>query len=198
MHGIPKRYEDASWSNWVPRPELAEAIATLQRWEGEPWAILLLSGPRSNLGTGKSRALCSTVSAWRAGNKRAFYLPVTRIVQIEHAIMDEGSADEKGTAGWCCETPAMLAFDDLGAEHNSDWSVGLAERIADERYANILPSIFATNLDERALQARYPRLWRRCTEGLMVPWAAPLFGEHPEALHNAPNAATRRGPQRLQ
>jgi hypothetical protein len=175
VYGIPKRYEDASWSSWLARPSLAQAVMALQIWNGDPWAVLLLSGPSSNLGTGKTRALCSTVADWRERDKRAFYLPVARIVQTEHELMDAASADERGTASWCCETTAMIAFDDLGAENNSSWTVGLVERIADERYANILPSIFATNLDERSLQARYPRLWRRCLDGLMLPWSAEVF-----------------------
>jgi hypothetical protein len=115
------------------------------------------------------------------------------MVQAERDVMDEGSADARGTASWCCETPALIAFDDLGAENNSSWTVGLVERIADERYANILPSIFATNLDERSLQARYPRLWRRCLDGLMVPWSAEVFRAN-VAVRNPVDVAKRSEP----
>jgi hypothetical protein len=195
LYGIPKRYEGAAWSNWVPRQHLVEAVNVLQTWKGDPWAILLLSGSASNLGTGKTRALCSTVAAWREHHQRAFYMPVVRIVQLEHDLMDEASADERGTASWCCETPAMIAFDDLGSENNSSWTVGLVERIADERYANILPSIFATNLDERSVQARYPRLWRRCLDGLMLPWSGEIFrGAEPVKFQSPHEPAEKEAP----
>jgi hypothetical protein len=182
LYGIPPHFDDATWESWTPRPELEKAVEVLQRWEGDPPSVLLLSPANgTNLGTGKTRALCSAVKAWRDRGAKAWYYPVTRIVRIEQQLMDgdhemyQDEYGERGSANWCCSAPHMVAFDDLGAEHGSSWSIGLMERIADERYASDFPTLYATNLDERSLQIRYPRLWRRCTEGLMLAWQAPLF-----------------------
>ena len=64
LYGIPPHFDDATWESWTPRPELEKAVEVLQRWEGDPPSVLLLSPANgTNLGTGKTRALCSAVKA---------------------------------------------------------------------------------------------------------------------------------------
>jgi DNA replication protein DnaC len=152
-------------------------VEQLKLWVGEPWSVILLSEASNNLGSGKTRALCNVVREWRNRGERAFYLPVARVIQVEHEVMDNPGLSENGTVPWCCTLEGMLALDDLGAEHDDrgGWAAGLVEQIADERYSNERPTIFAANLTERALQVRYPRLWRRCTEGIMLAWQASRY-----------------------
>jgi hypothetical protein len=180
IYGIPKHFEGATWENWVARAELEFAVKRLREWDGAPPFITLLPAEGgTNLGTGKSRALCTIVADWRENRqKKAWYIPVSLIVQKERRLMRgelQDERDHRGTQDWCCATEDMLAIDDVGAERDREWSVAILEAIADHRYANELATVFATNLDERALQERYPRLWRRCTEGLMIGWQATMF-----------------------
>lgn len=182
MWGIPLHFDDATWETWLDRPELLSQVKQLKLWAGEPWSVILLSEASNNLGSGKTHALCSMVRAWRASAeyptvKRACYIPVARVIQIEHALMDGAEISEAGSPAWCSEYDGLLALDDLGAEHDDKggWAASIVEQVADDRYSNDRPTVFAANLTERGLQVRYPRLWRRCTEGIMLAWQAPRF-----------------------
>lgn len=181
MWGIPAHFCDATWSTWVTRPELTSQVDQLKAWTGDPALVILLAGATGNLGSGKTHALCSLVRAWRFANHpvntKGCYIQVAKVIQIEHALMNNPELSEAGSPAWCSEYDGLLALDDLGSEHDDKggWAASLIEQIADDRYSNERPTAFATNLDERTIQIRYPRLWRRCAEGLMILWQAPMF-----------------------
>lgn len=182
MWGIPTHFETATWATWVNRPGLAPQVEQLKAWTGDPALVILLAGAVGNLGTGKTHALCSLVKSWRESSeyptvKKGCYIQVAKVIQIEHALMNNPELSEAGSPAWCSEYDGLLALDDLGSEHDDKggWAASIVEEIADDRYSNERPTVFATNLGERGIQVRYPRLWRRCAEGLMILWQAPMF-----------------------
>jgi hypothetical protein len=167
--------EPQTWANWRLRPELENSVVVLRAWfsgwrADRLWACLLHAPDRKdNFGSGKSHACQATAHEW-AGHG----LAVRYVVWQEHLEALREQFDSEGPRlSSLAEFDGLLILDDLGLEKDSPWTQEQLGAVTDWRYRHKLPTLVTTNLDTKALGARYPRLYSRCHEGVVIPWWAP-------------------------
>ncbi len=157
-----------------------------ETWEGE-WLfgeqldIALLHGP---VGSGKSHlavALC--LEAIRSGmqpgvRKEHSYSPnsggktwwvggaLFRDIQDSMEALKPGHDDAEDTLD-ILKSCRFLAFDDLGAERLTDWTLDRVSLIMRHRYNHMLPTVVTTNLSPSELNNTDPRLASRLCSGLI-------------------------------
>ena len=171
--------EARTWAQWVPRPELAAAVANLRsflpRWHSERlWACLLYAQTdKPNFGSGKTHALQALAHEFVERGVGARYIVADRYLENLRARFD-GEYSLSASAA-LAESDGLVVLDDLGLEKPSEWTQEQVESLADWRYRHRLPTLLATNLEKTRLEARYPRLVDRCHEGLVIAWSAPSW-----------------------
>jgi hypothetical protein len=167
--------EPRTWLNWQPRPELELAVEQLRSWPNawrsdRLWGCLLHApDEQGNYGAGKSHAAQATAHEFAAMG-----LMVRYVMWVEYLSGLRSQFGEDGTrATPLAEFDGLLIMDDLGAEQQSAWKQECVKLVTDLRYRRRLPTLIATNLDVPVIEKRYPGLYSRCHEGLVIPWWAP-------------------------
>ena len=167
--------EPRTWANWQARRELAQAVKQLRTWPAawrndRLWACLLHApNGKDNFGSGKSHACQATAHEFAALGLRVRYAVWDEYLEGLRAQFGEDRPHEAPLA----EFDGLLIVDDMGKEKDSAWTQERVGGVTDWRYRHRLPTLMATNLDKQALEQRYPRLYSRCHEGLVIPWWAP-------------------------
>lgn len=166
--------EVRTWGQWKARPELGAAVASLRTF-AETWArdriwACLLHAPngQANFGTGKTHACQAVAHDFVAQGLGVRYTAVPDHLEALRAAFGDDSIRVSDLA----EFDGLVILDDLGLEKCTEWTQEQIEQLGDWRYRHRLPSLIASNLDKRALEARYPRFVDRCHEGLVISWGA--------------------------
>jgi DNA replication protein DnaC len=158
------RYQGQTFAGWVDaaarkepgyRAEAQGLVALLEDWSAHE------QGPRSSLaligapGRGKS-SLATIVMARRIERQLCDALYVTAPdlldrIRATYGPHGEGSEPEVVDA---VKTASLLVLDDLGAEKPSEWVEEKLYQVVNHRYNALLPTIFTSNLEIRALTRR--------------------------------------------
>jgi len=139
--GIGKQYVNASLSKWQSSQEQSSIVS---RWLKNPSGMMVVTGqPR----TGKTYFCAAVANHFLEKKKQVRYVNCRRFYEeITNAIRSEKSQYE------CIRQIAqndVLIFDDVAASTNSEWQKEVLLDLIDQRYANELPTIFTTNLNEK-------------------------------------------------
>jgi DNA replication protein DnaC len=138
--GIPPRFYDASWENWVSDTEVK--TKAFQTVKDEAWRTNLLLCGKS--GTGKTYlAMCLT----KDGAKYRRLPDIFREVRIDFNS-EQNTIDYYGTI-------KLLIIDEVGRQKFSDFEKNLFFEIIDKRWNNLLPTTLITNLNEKEFFAEY-------------------------------------------
>ena len=174
--GIPPRLAHCSRKSWIGE----------WPFDGSPVDVVLLHGP---VGSGKSHlaaALCleavkqGAEAGWRQEDGMSTYSPYTpghkwsRIVSgvlfrdiqatVERLKPNHEDADKRLKLLRDC---AFLAFDDLGSERLTDWTLDRVSLILRTRYDYMRPTVVTTNLSPSELGRIDPRLASRLCSGVV-------------------------------
>lgn len=110
---------------------------------------LLLAG---GCGSGKTHLAAATVHALIARGYHAVFVTVGRYLDsLKNAF---GDADKTRTLQDEVRRCDLLALDDLGTEHISDWARSELFSLLNDRYEQMLPTLLTTNLTMEELTAR--------------------------------------------
>lgn len=167
--------EPQTWENWHQRPELETAVKQLRAWFSgwrvdRLWACLLLAPKaKDNFGSGKSHACQATAHEWAS---RGF--GVRYVVWEEHLErLREQFDNDQARVVPAADFDGLVILDDVGTEKDTDWALEQLTGVTGWRYRHALPTVITTNLDPDHFRDRYPRLYSRCHEGVVIPWWAP-------------------------
>jgi len=162
------------WVGWLDRKELSQHVVDLKLWRGDPWAVALVCPEKSNnLGTGKTRAACSTAIEWaERGKTVGFWM----VADLAEKIREEVSEFYHViTTADCFDDIDLLILDDLMLERPTDLATEQIDRIIDRRYRNQRPLIVTSNSSLSQIHKRYPRVASRLSEGKIIQWGASDF-----------------------
>lgn len=115
-------------------------------------------------GTGKTSVGCYALlkylfldvkgAPYDLDNRRAFYLNVPEFLDRLRKSFNSPDPELEGLLEELTDTnnaPRLILFDDLGAERPSEWAVERLYTLINFRTANMLSSIYTSNLDQQGL-----------------------------------------------
>lgn len=144
--GVPEP-ERRSFESFVPREGAAEAFAAAAELATgrATFKLLLIYGRPGN---GKTHLAYSAVVEACHRGLAARYVYAPDFFQSIRAMYDGATnADPAGQWKRC----PFLALDDLGAEHETDWTRAMLEEVIDYRYSHEMPTLCATNREPKNL-----------------------------------------------
>lgn len=149
---------DAQWSRIIPARFVnatLDAVADERsRRRLAMWADmtrppnLILLGP---VGTGKTSAAVAAVRPAFDHHREVMFAPIREMLDAMRAEFDGTSRD---TLGWLCETHRLI-IDDLGTEKPTEWTMERLGIVVDRRWAEELPTIVTSNLNQADLEKLY-------------------------------------------
>jgi DNA replication protein DnaC len=138
--GIPPRFYDASWENWVSDTEVK--TKAFQTVKNEAWRTNLFLCGKS--GTGKTHlAMCLTKDGAKYRRLPDIFREVRADFNSEQNVIDYYGA------------VTLLIIDEVGRQKFSDFEKNLFFEIIDKRWSNMLPTTLITNLNEKEFFAEY-------------------------------------------
>jgi DNA replication protein DnaC len=156
--GIPPRFYDATWDNWIAdTPEKKEAKEKMQQaWDKN---LFIIGGN----GTGKTHlAMCLV----KEGAVYCVAAELFRTVR-EDMSLEQETIDDYGK----CK---LLILDEVGRQKGTDFESNLLFEIIDKRWNNMLPTTIIGNIDKRKFADLYGRatLDRLRPETVELNWAS--------------------------
>ena len=165
--GIPPRFYDASWENWVSDTD--DKLKAFNAVKNEAWKTNLFLCGKS--GTGKTHlAMCLT----KEGAKYRRLPDIFREVRMDFSL-EQGIIDHYGMV-------KLLIIDEVGRQKFSDFEKNLFFEIIDKRWNNVIPTTLITNLNKKEFFSEYgtaildrlrPRIveftWESRRESLNIP-----------------------------
>lgn len=148
--GVPVRFRDSTFDNFVVTPKNKEAYTAGVKFAdgtADVNSVVLLGLTN----TGKTHLLTAAVLKMVREGHNAVYITVMELLaKMRRGMVDntiEDIIEEYKTA-------EILALDDWGTTVHSDWGIGRLEEIIERRYANNLPTIVASNIQEEDFPER--------------------------------------------
>jgi DNA replication protein DnaC len=137
--GIPPRFHDVSWENWVQDTEEKQrAFNTVK----QAWKTNLFLCGKS--GTGKTHlAMCLAKDGAVYRRLPDIFREVRTDFNSEQEIIDHYG------------TVKLLIIDEVGRQKFSDFEKNLFFEIIDKRWNNVLPTTLITNLNEKEFFTEY-------------------------------------------
>ena len=137
--GIPPRYYDATWDNWIAdTPEKEEAKEKVkQAWEKNLFIV-------GSNGTGKTHlAMCLIKDGATYCKAAEMFRAVREDLSIEQETIDD------------CGECKLLVLDETGRQKGTDFERNLLFEIIDKRYNNMLPTTIIGNISKREFTEIY-------------------------------------------
>lgn len=165
VSGVARPRLDNTFANFeASTPSLKAAKALCIRVAQGKAASAFLAGPP---GTGKTHMAIAAMHEY--GLDRSFFWKVPDFLdwlRNQAFGADEGSRVPVDTLTKNYrQGEALIVFDDLGVEKDTEWASEQLYRVLDSRYEFGLPTILTTNVPESQLS---PRLLSRFAAGLVV------------------------------
>lgn len=189
--GVPKKYLDKTFDNYIPRSEDEKKLKQLGIEFAEKnfdnigiWFVMTggVGVGKTHISTAIMNKTIDTMDIAEHTAKHFItgytdnvilpcrYVRCTDLIEGEKDRMKDYSGIDYESI---CKYTPLLVLDDFGVTKSTDWNKDLFYRILDYRYINELPTVLSTNLtaDElkEALGARsYDRLKDMCKNPLAV------------------------------
>jgi DNA replication protein DnaC len=140
--GIPPRFYDASWKNWIQdTEEKQKSFATVK----QAWKTNLFLCGKS--GTGKTHlAMCLAKDG-------AIYRRLPDIFREVRSSFDNLKTEQEFLNHY--GSVKLLVIDEIGRQKYSPFEQNLFFEIIDKRWNNILPTTLVTNLNEKEFSQEY-------------------------------------------
>ncbi len=130
------------------RERMADIKRQCQDYAAHPSGWLILSGPT---GTGKTHLAYAIASSCLARDESVYAAPVPDLLGMLRRTFDEGNYDQ--VFGQVCNV-GVLILDDLGAQHETGWTLEVLYQIVNRRYMNRQPMVVTTNAPLDGLDVR--------------------------------------------
>jgi DNA replication protein DnaC len=140
--GIPPRFYDVTWENWIQDTEEKQKAFTAVKkaWEKN----LFLCGKS---GTGKTHlAMCLAKDG-------AIYRRLPDIFREVRSSFDNLKTEQAFLNHY--GSVELLVIDEIGRQKYSPFEINLFFEIIDKRWSNILPTTLITNLNEKEFSQEY-------------------------------------------
>lgn len=138
--GIPPRFYNATWENWISDTD--DKLKAFQTVKDEAWKTNLFLCGKS--GTGKTHlAMCL---AKDGANYR-------RLPDIFREVRTDFNSEQKTIDRY--GAVKLLIIDEVGRQKFSTFEKNLFFEIIDKRWNNVLPTTLITNLDEKEFFQEY-------------------------------------------
>ena len=149
--------ERAEWAG-IPRKFIGADVGALsgaarilaRDWRGE--RSLVLAG---DVGTGKSYLACALLRRRLERGQPGRFVSVADLMDELKARFGDGAAEQSEAYFDRLASEPLLVLDDVGAEHNTEWSAQRVAALIDRRYRSEAPTIITTNLTHQELAVRY-------------------------------------------
>ena len=170
------------------RHSLRMAYNAAAAYAREPQGWLYLTGPR---GCGKTHLAHAVAGQLLAQGHDLYYtMTITLLERLRHSFDPDNPTTYYDLLETVKETD-LLIIDDLGSEHETDWSQEKIYQLFVHRYDRELPTVITSIYDREALSGRMPYLASRLEDTALIS----------QILITAPNyraeaAASRRQPNR--
>ena len=142
--GIPALYWGVTFENTERTDDNGDAIDQVKAWTKRPRGMLTILGP---VGTGKTRSAAAALHALYVRGADGFrrdglrFLTAAGFVAMLRRAGFEADVERERIARW-----GLLALDDLGTEHATEWTRGQVIALLIEREANKRATIITSNL----------------------------------------------------
>jgi DNA replication protein DnaC len=136
--GIPERFKDAAFSNYVPMDGKEDALAKAMRWDGETSKVLA-GAP----GRGKTHLLSAMGMREIARGKQVQFIEITRFLD---GLKARFGTDQVQPYFEKIANVQTLLVDDLGAEQDTEWADAQLRALINHRYSRRLPTVITTNM----------------------------------------------------
>lgn len=141
---IPKRYENAKFE------DIPESVQELLKTMHQTYKGIYLHGP---VGCGKTHILYAIRNKLEEKHTPFIFWNTARLLyEIRNEYRDSNFSYD--TMGDLLKSPDILLLDDIGAEKLTDWVIETFYLLINQRYENMLPTIFTSNFQIKDLAER--------------------------------------------
>jgi len=140
---LPKRFHEVSYEKDVPNEIKELVIKQIQKSEG-----IYLWG---NTGTGKTHIACAIGKFLLKDGFNVIFYSSGKLLEKIREDYNVNDNNVEGIFATLMDFKGILILDDIGAEKTTDWVVERLYIILNERYEQMLPTIFTSNCDLQTL-----------------------------------------------
>ena len=165
-YGVPRRYLDCSFENYIISKENAESIESLKNHEIYNTSIFV-TGP---VGCGKTHLTVAFMrkTMFLKMGEQVFYSAGDIIMKLKSSINSD-SMTEMDVFNELNRKDKLIVIDDIGTERPTDYVMQAWYKIIDDRYSGMLPTIYTSNLNISEFAERYgDRMASRLSSGLII------------------------------
>lgn len=147
---IPPRFRACKFDNYtVSNDRQKRAAGIAKRYaDAASGGILVLCGKP---GTGKTHLACAVAGAFIERHRTALFSTVTAAVRHVKDTYRRDSERSESQAMSDLLTPDLLILDEVGVQLGTEHEMRILFEVVNERYADCLPTILISNLDEAEL-----------------------------------------------
>jgi DNA replication protein DnaC len=151
--GVPRRFLECSFDSFRGDEKSLKIISELKKIDGSFTDSVFLTSERS--GTGKTHLAVSIMRNLMSQgfNQVRFISSPYLFLEIKNSFNSEGSETEKAIMNKFCSIP-FLIIDDIGVERVTEWALQVWYMIIDRRYAQMMPTVYTSNLSVGDLAAK--------------------------------------------
>ena len=164
--GVPLRYIDCSFENYICSKENSAAVNDLKAYD-EYTNSIFITGP---VGVGKTHLAIAFMrkTMLDATNEQKFYPANDIILKLKNTINSDTST-EQGFYNELKYRKVLYVIDDIGTERPTEYSMQAWYKIIDDRYSSMAPTIYTSNLSIPEFAERYgDRMASRLSSGLII------------------------------
>ena len=180
--GIPERFKDASFDNYVVTlPAQHHALGVARKYVAN-WPSMLRTGRSlifsGGTGTGKTHLGCAVAKAATEQHLAvSLFMPVVAMLRhIMSTYSRTSDRSEKEAIADLVKSPDLLVIDEIGTSTGSDHEKKLLFEVINERYQNLKPTILISNLTVAELDTylgqRAMDRYRECGSVIAFDWAS--------------------------
>lgn len=148
--GIPPRFRACRFDNYtISNAQQKRAVGIAKRYaEAAGGGILVLCGKP---GTGKTHLACAVAATFIERHQTALFFTVTAAVRHVKDTYRRDSDRSESQAMKDLLSPGLLILDEVGVQLGTEHEMRILFEVVNERYADCLPTILISNLDEAEL-----------------------------------------------
>lgn len=159
--GVPTRYIDSSFSNFVEKGKSTGILSVLKKYcnnmdeNFKDGLGLYMHGKPGSGKTHLAAAVMREAIVRYPKDKCFIFGPLSyTLYRMKRTFEKEGACDDRDIIEKMVSAD-LVVIDDLGKEHDTPWVKSMAYMIINERYSEKMPTIFTTNVEHQTLVARY-------------------------------------------